>query len=100
AAPPHAATASSLVEPLTAREREVLQLVLDGASNREIACRLIVTVNTVKKHIMNIYGKLNVRSRVQAIMKAQALHLLKEQGSERAPANGLSVSFFASRGDS
>jgi LuxR family maltose regulon positive regulatory protein len=68
--------APSLVEPLTCREREVLQLLLDGASNREIACQLVLSVNTVKKHVLNICGKLNTQSRAQAIVKAQALHLL------------------------
>ena len=64
------------VEPLTGREREVLQLLLDGASNREIARHLVLSMNTVKKHVLNIYGKLNVRSRAQAIAKARTLHLL------------------------
>jgi LuxR family maltose regulon positive regulatory protein len=68
--------APSLVEPLTCREREVLRLLLDGASNREIACQLVLSVNTVKKHVLNICGKLNTQSRTQAIVKAQALHLL------------------------
>jgi ATP/maltotriose-dependent transcriptional regulator MalT len=73
---PHTPTFNSLVEPLTAREREVLQLMLNGATNREIARELIVSVNTVKKHVLNICGKLNVRSRTQAIAKARKLHLL------------------------
>jgi len=67
---------SSLMEPLTARERDVLRLVLDGASNREIACQLTLSVNTAKKHVLNICGKLNVQRRAQAIAKAQTLHLL------------------------
>jgi LuxR family maltose regulon positive regulatory protein len=67
---------NSLVEPLTARERAVLELMLNGASNREIARELIVSVNTVKKHILNICGKLNVHGRTQAIAKARKLHLL------------------------
>jgi LuxR family maltose regulon positive regulatory protein len=68
--------ASSLTVPLTCREREVLRLLLDGASNREIARHLVLSVNTVKKHVLNICGKLNTQSRTQAIVKAQALHLL------------------------
>jgi LuxR family maltose regulon positive regulatory protein len=64
------------VEPITARERDVLQLLLEGASNREIANHLIVSVNTVKKHISNICHKLNVRSRTQAIAKARTFQLL------------------------
>jgi DNA-binding CsgD family transcriptional regulator len=66
----------SLVEPLTGREREVLQLLLDGASNREIARHLVLSMNTVKKHVLNICGKLNVRSRAQVIAKARTPHLL------------------------
>lgn len=65
-----------LVEPLTGREREVLQLLLDGASNREIARHLVLSMNTVKKHVLNICGKLNVRRRAQVIAKAQTLPLL------------------------
>jgi LuxR family transcriptional regulator, maltose regulon positive regulatory protein len=56
-------------EPLTAREREVLQLLLDGASNWEIARALVLSKNTVKKHVLNICRKLNVRSRAQVIAK-------------------------------
>jgi ATP/maltotriose-dependent transcriptional regulator MalT len=66
---------SLLVEPLTARERDVLQLLLDGASNQEIACQLTLSVNTAKKHVLNICGKLNVQRRVQAIAKARMLQL-------------------------
>jgi len=69
--------APALVEALTERERDVLRLVLlDGASNREIARQLVLSVNTVKKHIANLYGKLNVQSRAQAIAKARLLQLL------------------------
>jgi LuxR family maltose regulon positive regulatory protein len=67
---------SSPVESLTAREREVLQLILDGASNREIAHQLILSVGTVKKYVYNICGKLGVQSRTQALIRARALHLL------------------------
>jgi LuxR family maltose regulon positive regulatory protein len=65
-----------LVEVLTTREREVLKLLLDGASNRDIADRLVLSVNTVKKHVLNICGKLGVQSRTQAIVKARTLDLL------------------------
>jgi LuxR family maltose regulon positive regulatory protein len=67
--------ASSLIEPLTEREREVLQLLLQGASNREIAHRLVLSINTVKRHIYNLCGKMGVRSRTQAIVKARVLDL-------------------------
>ena len=66
----------SLVEPLTEREREVLGLLLQGASNREIARRLVLSVNTVKRHVYNLCGKLGVQSRTQAIIRARALNLL------------------------
>jgi LuxR family maltose regulon positive regulatory protein len=66
----------SLVEPLSEREREILQLLVEGASNREVASHLILSVNTVKKHVFNICGKLNVQSRTQAIAKARTLNLL------------------------
>jgi LuxR family transcriptional regulator, maltose regulon positive regulatory protein len=68
-------TATALVEPLTARECDVLQLMQDGASNREIACQLVLSVNTVKKHVLNICSKLNVQRRAQAIAKAGMLQL-------------------------
>jgi LuxR family transcriptional regulator, maltose regulon positive regulatory protein len=60
-----------LLEALTAREREVLQLLMQGASNREIAEQLVLSVNTVKKHVLNICGKLGVQSRAQAIAHAR-----------------------------
>jgi LuxR family maltose regulon positive regulatory protein len=68
--------AAALVEPLTERELEVLRLVAGGASNRDIAAHLILSVGTVKKHTNNIFGKLGVQSRTQAIVKARAAGLL------------------------
>ena len=67
---------SALSEPLTARERAVLEWLLEGASNREIAQRLVLSVNTVKRHVYNICGKLGVQSRTQAIIRARDLHLV------------------------
>jgi len=61
---------------LTAREVEVLRLLMDGASNREIARHLVLSVNTVKKHVFNICGKLGVQSRAQAIAQARSLNFL------------------------
>jgi LuxR family maltose regulon positive regulatory protein len=68
--------AQPLVEPLSERELEVLQLVADGRSNREIAGQLFVTVGTVKKHLNNIYGKLGVARRTEAVAQARTLQLL------------------------
>ena len=67
---------SELIESLSEREREVLQLVAEGLTNREIADRLFLSLNTVKAHTRNIYGKLNVHSRTQAIARSQELGLL------------------------
>jgi len=67
--------ASNLVEPLTAREREVLRLVADGASNGEIAEQLVIAVGTVKRHINNLFSKLGVQSRTQAVRAARDLQL-------------------------
>jgi LuxR family maltose regulon positive regulatory protein len=65
-----------LAEPLTEREREVLGLLLEGATNREIARRLVVSVNTVKRHVYNLCGKLGVQSRARAIARARDLNLV------------------------
>jgi LuxR family maltose regulon positive regulatory protein len=65
-----------LVEPLSERELEVLRLVAEGLTNREIAARLYLSLNTVKGHTRNIYGKLGVHSRTQAVARARALGLL------------------------
>ena len=67
---------SPLVEPLSERELEVLRLVADGLSNGEIAAPLFLAVGTVKAHVHNIYGKLGVQSRTQAIARARELSLL------------------------
>jgi LuxR family transcriptional regulator, maltose regulon positive regulatory protein len=67
---------SDLIEPLSERELEVLQLIAEGLTNREIAARLFVSLNTVKGHTRSIYGKLAVHSRTQAIARATALGLL------------------------
>jgi LuxR family maltose regulon positive regulatory protein len=76
ALPPPSPHRGSLVDPLTEREREVLRLLLEGASNREIARRLVLSVNTVKRHVYNLCGKLGVQSRAQAIARARDLNLL------------------------
>lgn len=68
--------ARNLVELLTPREQEVLKLVVEGKSNREIAQILTVEVGTVKWYVNRIYKKLNVRSRVQAIVRARELDLI------------------------
>jgi LuxR family maltose regulon positive regulatory protein len=69
-------TAQPLIEPLSQRELEVLGLIAAGLSNQEIADQTYVAVSTIKWHIRNIYGKLGVKSRTQAIARAQELNLL------------------------
>ncbi len=64
-----------LIEPLTSREQEVLQLIENGLSNQEIASRLFISAVTVKRHISNIYTKLGVKSRTQAISMGRDLKL-------------------------
>jgi LuxR family maltose regulon positive regulatory protein len=55
-----------LIEPLTPREMEVLEIIVAGDSNQTIVDKLIITQRTVKKHAGNIYGKLNVSNHTQA----------------------------------
>jgi len=70
---------SSLVDPLSQRELQVLQLIAQGLSNREISERLFLALDTVKGHNRKIYNKLAVKSRTQAINKARALNILPPQ---------------------
>jgi DNA-binding CsgD family transcriptional regulator len=61
---------------ISARERDVLVLIAGGNSNKSIARCLAISPNTVKTHVANLYEKLNVASRTQAVRKAQALDIL------------------------
>ncbi len=70
------APAQSLVDPLTKREMEILSLIATGLKNKEIAASLFVSVNTVHYHTKNLYSKLGVNSRTQAITRAKELNLL------------------------
>ena len=63
-------------ETLSDREQEVLILVARGYSNRQIAEALFVTLGTVKKHLNNIFGKLQVNNRTEAVARARELHIL------------------------
>ncbi|MEZ4640171.1 MAG: LuxR C-terminal-related transcriptional regulator [Caldilineaceae bacterium] len=72
---PNLPNTSPLLEPLTQREQEVLQLIVEGRSNPDIATQLVVALSTVKTHVKNIYGKLQVTNRFQAIARANELGL-------------------------
>jgi LuxR family maltose regulon positive regulatory protein len=77
-APAPAAAGTTLVEPLSAREREVLGLMAAGLSNPEIAARLYVGVGTVKTHVHRVLAKLAAGSRTQAVARARGLGLLAD----------------------
>jgi LuxR family maltose regulon positive regulatory protein len=67
---------SPLIEPLSERELEMLRLIAQGLSNREIAQKLVLSLYTIKFHIYNLFGKLGVHSRTQALARAQELGLV------------------------
>jgi LuxR family maltose regulon positive regulatory protein len=75
-APPPAGAEQPLVEPLSERELEVLRLLAQRLSNKEIAQRLFISLPTVKSHTRSIYGKLGVHSRREAVARALSLGLL------------------------
>jgi LuxR family transcriptional regulator, maltose regulon positive regulatory protein len=68
----------ALAEPLSERQLEVLQLIAEGLTNAQIAQRLFISVTTVKWHSTNIYNKLDVRNRTQAVARARGLGLLPD----------------------
>jgi LuxR family maltose regulon positive regulatory protein len=75
----HARTArlkAEMVEPLSKREIEVLSLIAEGLSNRQVAQRLVISPNTVRVHTAKIYSKLGVTNRTQAVTKARGLGIL------------------------
>jgi len=67
---------SSLIEPLSDREIEVLELLAEGLSNPEIAKQLFISLSTVKSHTRNIYGKLGVHKRKEAVAQARTVGIL------------------------
>ena len=74
--PADMAKSSDLIEPLSERELEVLRLIAEGLTNQEVASRLYISLSTVKGHAANIFGKLGVNNRTQAVARARSLGLL------------------------
>ena len=72
-----AAGLPGLVEPLTARELEVLGMLAAGRSNQVIAAGLVVTLDTVKKHVSHVLGKLGAANRTEAVVRARELGLIR-----------------------
>ena len=69
---------AGLIEPLSMRELEVLQVIAEGLSNQEVAKRLHLSLHTVKVHARNIYAKLGVNNRTQAVAKGRTLGILSQ----------------------
>jgi LuxR family maltose regulon positive regulatory protein len=71
-------TNNEWIEPLTERELDILQLMAEGLTNPQIGERLYLALNTIKAHSRNIYGKLDVNNRTQAVLKAKSLGIISE----------------------
>jgi len=76
---PVSPTSRPLVDPLTTRELDVLDLLAQRLTNKEIAEKLFISTATVKGHLQNIYGKLNVKKRSEAVEKAKKFGILSRQ---------------------
>ncbi len=70
--------AQPIPDPLSERELQILQLIAHSASNQEIRQELMIAIDTVKRHVSNIFAKLGVQNRVQAIRQAREFDLLDE----------------------
>ena len=68
-------TQKQLIVPLTAREIEVLRMIAEGKRNQEIADHLFISLSTVKRHIANVYGKMEVTHRTEAVARANEMDL-------------------------
>ena len=75
--PPDQRDVDPLLETLTAREHDVLALVADGLSNRDIAGRLAISEHTVKFHLASIFGKLGVSTRTEAVQRGLRLGVIE-----------------------
>ena len=75
--PAAASAMPGLIDPLTSREQEVLRLLATGRANRDIAGELVVTIDTVKRHVTHILAKLGAVNRTQAAVRARELNLIE-----------------------
>lgn len=75
----------TLIEKLTERELTVLCLIAECLTNQQIAQRLVVTVSTIKTHLNNIYAKLHVHTRLQAVIRAYDLGILHKHTPDTEP---------------
>jgi len=73
---PNHGLGGDLINPLSAREKEILGLLATGASNKEIASHLVIAEGTVKNHVTSILSKLEVKDRMQAVLRAKELKLI------------------------
>lgn len=69
-------SSKQLVDPLSNREIEILELIASGLKNKEIAEQLVISINTVLYHVKNIYRKLGVNKRTLAVAKAKEINLI------------------------
>jgi DNA-binding CsgD family transcriptional regulator len=76
---------------LSNREIEILELLAHGTSNKEIATRLVISTNTVKVHLRNIYTKLGVSSRTEAVMTALRENLIDVEGIATSDLDGITT---------
>ena len=77
---------------LSPREQEILQLLDEGLDNRALALRLVLTDSTVRTHLRNLYRKLEVNSRIQAVKRARELRLYNESNTSSLQTNEPGVS--------
>ena len=79
------AEARDAMDWLTPREREVLALLAQGADNRVVAERLVISLNTARMHIQNVIAKLDAHSRLEAVVRANELGIISDRGEGLAP---------------
>ncbi|MCA9874205.1 MAG: response regulator transcription factor, partial [Anaerolineales bacterium] len=75
--PANGTASPALLDPLTERELDILSLIAQGQSNRQIADALFISVGTVKGHVNHIFSKLDVQNRTQAVIRARELELVE-----------------------